>query len=159
MSVYIENSVALADLAVVTKHSVDEVTAEAKSLGIFVGPDWAQRPAVAELDAAGLVTGRLRRERDHSLAWTAHQAEVEQWEQRREAARADAAKTAYDAAVRRGLGNARAAAEGGDAGMDAAREYEKSTPPPTFDGTTLANSWFTHEKKPGLLDRIRESVL
>lgn len=53
----------LAELAKLTKRTVDRVEAECRELDVFLGRDWCGRPAVAETDAEQLVSGEARRAR------------------------------------------------------------------------------------------------
>ena len=85
MTAYIEGALSLKAVAAVTKRTIADVEAEALSLGMFLGADWAGRPAVAERDAQQLVTGEARRVREHDLAWRDFEDRSRAWEATRDA--------------------------------------------------------------------------
>ncbi len=132
MTTLIENAVPLADIAKTMKITVPKVQANAADLDMYVGVDWAGRPAVSVIDAAAYVSGSARRDRDHDAAWRAHLAATEAWEAAREAARRTAFEGAYQASERHGRGSAIAAAAGHDVAREAVRDFERSTPVPVF---------------------------
>ncbi|MDP9473358.1 MAG: hypothetical protein M3Q71_22295 [Chloroflexota bacterium] len=59
MSTLIENAVALADISKITKRSVADLTRECDALVVYIGVDWADRPAISVREAHGIVTGQL----------------------------------------------------------------------------------------------------
>jgi hypothetical protein len=128
--------------------------AEIQQLGLFVGVDWSGRDAVSVTDAHALVTGSARRTLEHEQAWRRHQDAVEAWEAAREDARRTASDTAYNDALRRGVGNAAAQRPALEAASEAAERFEKTHRPPTFAGQESARSWFGRAA-----DKIRESVV
>ncbi len=149
----IEHAVSLTDIAKIMKTTVARVEAEAHSLDVYVGVDWAGRPAVSVVEAASLVSGAARRDRDHDLAWRAHLAASEAWEAAREAARRTAFQGAYDASERQGRGSPVAAVAGHEAAREAVRDFERKTAPPAFDGAETAPRLFTQ-----MTNRIKEKV-
>ncbi len=66
--VYIENAITIEDISRALKAPQSKVESEAGELDVFIGSDWAGRPAVSEVDAQGLVSGSLRRTQDHDRA-------------------------------------------------------------------------------------------
>jgi len=143
MTTLIENAVALADIAKTMKTTVSRVEAEAHELSMFIGQDWAGRPAINVIEAATLVSGTARRDRDHDVAWRQHLADNESWESARERHRADAFAEAHDGALRRGRGAPAAASAGHEAARAAVRDFEGRTPPPEFNGKATATRWLT----------------
>src|SRR4051812_33607956 len=113
----IENAVTLADLAKVIKKSRTDIEAECRQLDLFIGEDWARRPAVSTIDASALTTGTARREHDHAIAWRAHHAATEAWEAERMAVH----RAAYQAARTR----VRSTGEGDPAANAAGREASR----------------------------------
>ncbi len=143
MTELIENSVPVADVAKALKTTVAKVEAEARDLSLFVGADWAGRPAISVRDAAALVSGAARRDRDHDVAWRSHLASSEAWEANRERRRASAFQEAYDAALRQGRGAPAAAAAGHEAARVAVGDFERRTPPVEFNGEPTSTRWLT----------------
>jgi hypothetical protein len=141
MGVLIEGAVSVADVAAVTGATVDQVEAEARSLNVFIGVDWAGRPAVTELEASGLVTGRLRLDTDHQAGWAAYQAELEQWSKEREQARSDAFAQAWRVARGRGQGDSMSTDAGHAAGRAAVVQFEREHPEPAYQDGAPAKSW------------------
>ncbi len=139
----IENGIALDAIAKTMKTTVARVETEARSLDVYVGVDWAGRPAVSVVEAAGLVSGDARRVHDHDAAWRAHLAATEDWEAAREAARRTAFQGAYDASERQGRGSAVASDAGHEEAREAVRDFERRTPPPRFAGQETSPRWLT----------------
>ncbi len=149
----IENAVTLADIAKVIKSPGAQVEADALELSLYVGHDWAGRPAISVTDAAGLVSGAARRDRDHTARWQAHTAASEGWELQREQVRSTAFEDAYEASLRQGRGAPAAAAAGHEAAREVVRDFERKTPPPEFNGAETAPRLFTQMK-----NRVKEVV-
>ncbi len=143
MTTLIEAAVTLADIAKTMKTTVARVETEAHELDVYVGVDWANRPAVSVTDAAGLVSGATRRAQDADRAWRAHLAATEAWEADRERLRAGAFQDAYDASERQGRGSAAAAAAGHESARVAVHDFERKTPPPRFVGQETSPRWLT----------------
>jgi len=151
--VLIENAVPLAEVARVMKRPLAQLKSDTAELQMFVGEDWAGREALSQADAAGLVSGAARRERDERAAWLDHVRRTEQWETDREQTRRDAAQAAYRVAVAHGAGDPAAAVAARDAGVQAAEEFEQSHPAPELNGAPTARNLFD-----GAMQKIR-SVL
>jgi hypothetical protein len=139
---FIQGAVTIADLAKATRKSEATATAECTELGIFVGEDWAGRPAVAEADAHALASGQARAIRDRDAAWREHQNATEAWEADRQRAYESAAAAAHDRATRRGVGGPSAHREASEAGQLAAREFERKNRMPLYEGVASTRSWF-----------------
>jgi hypothetical protein len=141
MTMTVEGGVPLAELARVMKATVPEVEAECRALSVFVGTDWAGRPAVLERDASRLVDGSERRDQEHRREWLAHLAQSEQWTRDRDAVQ----QSAHDAAWRE-AGGPRGGQFASEAGRQAARTaaeaFERTHPVPTVGGQQTAQSWF-----------------
>ncbi len=133
MSELIEAAVCLQDIAKTMKNPVAQVEADCHELSLFLGCNWAGRPALSVVDAHGLVSGATRRAQDADRAWRAHLASTEEWETERERRRAGAFQEAYDAALRQGRGAPAAAAAGHEAARVAVHDFERRTPPPEFN--------------------------
>ncbi len=153
MTTLIENAVTLQDIAKIMKITVTKVEADAGELSLFVGPDWAGRPALSVIDAAALVSGDARRDRDHDVAWRSHLASSEGWETAREAARSGAFQAARDAALRAGRGAPSAASAGHAAAREAVGDFERRTPPPEFNGKPTSTRWLAQAAS-----KIKEAV-
>lgn len=153
MTALIENAVTLADVARQTGTTATAIEAEALAVRMFVGYDWANRPAVEVTDAHKLVSGAARREHDHDVAWHDHQVATEAWEAERNRVWQEAAGAARDEAKSRRLGDGAAAAAGREAATDAVRKFEAKHPAPAFNGLTSESKWFT-----STVNRIKEAV-
>ncbi len=153
MTTFIETGVPLADIAKTMKTTVARIEAEARDLDVFIGQDWAGRPAVSVAEAATLVSGTARRDRDHDTAWREHLARSEAWEAAREGLRAGAFQEAHDVALRKGRGAPAAASVGHEAAREAVRDFERRTPPPEFDGKSTSTRWLTKTA-----DKIKELI-
>lgn len=127
MSTLIENAVTLTEVAKATKISAAEIDFECKKLNVFVGVDWAERPAIATADAYGITTGLLRKEHEHATAWHAYREAAEQWTKARD--------EAY-MAVTRVPGKTKD--DKIEAGRAAARQFEEENPPPLWEGSTTS---------------------
>jgi hypothetical protein len=116
---------------------VEHVEREAAELGMLVRPDWAGRPSLTVADARGLASGGARRNLEHSRAWERHQHATRAWVEGRSRAASDAAQKVRATAGKResGLVSLRAR----EAAIEAARQYEKRTPRPTFNGVYSVN--------------------
>ncbi len=68
MTELIEAAVCLQDIARVLKSTPTKVEADCHELSLFIGCDWAGRPAISVRDAHGLVSGDARRDHDHAAA-------------------------------------------------------------------------------------------
>jgi len=123
---YIQNGVTVKDITAVTKRTVAEVEveveAECRDLGLFLGTDWAGRPAVSEVDAERLVSGSARRTREDEAAWSSHLALCQQWTARRDELVRSVQRDAELAAQRADRGGGDAAQAGVEAGRSAGRE-------------------------------------
>lgn len=135
------------------KTTVAAVRGECAQLQMFIGVDWAGRPAVAEEDAAGLVSGSTRREVDQRAEWMAHLRLTEEWEAERERVRREAAQTARFDVLRRGVGEPAAQSVGHDAAAAAVEQFEKKNPAPTYGGNATARNWVC-----GVVDKMRSAV-
>ena len=132
MTELIENSVAVADVAKTLKKTAAAVEADARDLNLFVGVNWAGKPAIGVRDAAALVSGDARREHDHAAAHGRWRADSEAWEADREDCRRTAFADHFDTARRRGVGDPAASSEASQVASAAIEAYEKSTPAPVF---------------------------
>jgi hypothetical protein len=141
MGILIEHAITVAEVARVTELTVDQVEEEARGLAIFIGEDWAGRPAMLELDAHGLVSGSLRRDADQQRAWHDHLERVETWEKDREKVREAAAIEAFRAAYGRGIAQPQAEEVGRGAGRAARDKWEKHNPAPVMPSAQPARSW------------------
>jgi hypothetical protein len=140
--VYIEGpTVTVAELAAAVKRTEPKVRADCADLGLFVGVDWAGRPAIAEGDAHGIASGRLRERHEHDVAWRGHQAATEAWEADRERARTSAAERVLEEARRLGRGGPIVDQDAREAGREAAFAFERSNKAPRFNGEATAASW------------------
>lgn len=137
---YIESAVPLTELARVMKVPVTEVEAECRALSVFVGADWARRPAIEQRDAAKIVDGSERRQQEHDRAWRDHLAATEQWERDRNSAQQAAHDTAWRAAGGP-RGGQLASQAGREAAAAAVQTYERQNPLPTFGGAATGQSW------------------
>ncbi|MEO7980334.1 MAG: hypothetical protein ABI807_05530 [Sporichthyaceae bacterium] len=157
---YIENAVTAKEIAVVTKRTVAEVEAEAAELNVFVGTDWAGRPAVSEVDARQLVSGDARRVRESEAEWSSFLARCATWTLTRDELVREAQRAAELASQRDGHGGGAGATAGVEAERAAGADYETSNPPPTWGDQRDGNArrLFTAEPgdRPGLLDRARD---
>ncbi len=133
MATHVPGSVPLAELAKHLKTIVALLEDECRALYVFVGVDWAGRPAVA--DAYGLASGKLREQREHEAAWGAYQLEAENWQRARAEVVSVAEGHAYRAAVLSEKGNSKAQQLGLEAGREAGRQWEEEHPPPEWQGT------------------------
>jgi len=154
---YIENSVTIKEIATVTKRTTAEVEAEAVELGLFVGQDWAGRPAIADQDAEQLVSGEARRSREDAAVWQAFLARCATWT----AARDQAVQDAHDAVGADPRSGPQKHSDARDAAVEAGRRFEMSTPPPTFapgveDGNAVRRYSAPAAKPAGLLDKARD---
>lgn len=150
----IPDGVALSAVAKVLKTTPARAEAQARELDVFIGQDWSGQAAVAVVDAAGMVSGATRRDRDHDVAWRQHVADSESWETARERHRADAFAEAHDDALRRGRGAPAAASVGHEAAREAVRDFERRTAPPTFNGQATSTRWLSRTA-----DKVKEAVL
>ncbi len=148
----IENAVTLADIAKATKSTVAKVEADCHELSLFVGCNWAGKPAISVTDAASLVSGAARRDADHAAAHGHWRAAGEAWELQREQVRQQAYTDHFDTARRRGVGDPAASSEAAQVASAAVEGFEKSTPAPVFDD---AGSSRVAQMKA----RVKESVL
>ncbi len=152
---FIESSIALSEVAKLTKRSAAEIEAEATELDIFVGVDWAGRPAIAQRDARAIATGEARRVRESEAVWAAHLAACAAWNAGRDAA-VRAAHDAVGADPRQGPEKHSQARE---AAVEAGRRYEQTTPVPLWQGTESGNAVRNYSTKPeGLLKRAAGRV-
>lgn len=96
MSTFIEQGIPLGTVAEATKFgTVAKVEAEAQQLGLFVGTDWAGRPALSEWDAHLLASGAARKQQESDRAWLQHREETARWEADRQSAYLEAHAVAY----------------------------------------------------------------
>jgi len=144
----IESSVTLADVAKVLKSTPTKVEADCHELSLFVGCNWAGKPAISVTDAAGAA----RRDADHAAAHGHWRAAGEAWELQREQVRQQAYTDHFDTARRRGVGDPAASSEAAQVASAAVEGFEKSTPAPVFDD---AGSSRVAQMKA----RVKESVL
>jgi hypothetical protein len=152
----IENSVPLAELAKVMRTTTDKLEAEAVALSMYVGEDWAGRPAVSARDAYGLRSGAARRAADDASRWEQHRRDVDAWELAREEVVTAAGQAAYDKAVRQGDGSPKAYEASQEASVAAGRAYESNNPPPSVDGQSMATRRFQQES--GVFRRVAERI-
>lgn len=145
MNVYIEGAVTVADLASAAKTTEPKVRAECAELGLFIGADWAGRPAVSEADARSLVSGQAREAREQDAAWRAHIDATERWTADRERARRSAAERVLEEARRQGRGGPIVDQDAAEAGREAAWAFERSSKAPTFNGAATVASWLPDE--------------
>jgi hypothetical protein len=134
-------AVTLAEIAEAAGRPVAEIEAEASRLGIYVGTDWADRPAVAVGDAYGLASGRLARDTEHQRRHTAWVNAHQDWERDKEAVRREAFQEAYDEVRRIGRSNSEASDRGHAAGAAAVADFEAANPEPRFEQEPAARSW------------------
>ena len=133
MTAFIEEpTVTVAEVAKRVGRPVDEVKAEATALAMFIGLDWGHREAISCREAYVLVDGSARRNQDHDVAFRAHMAALDRWQQEREAVRRGVWQEASDDAVRRGFGAPVAADKGHAAAREAVADFERRTPEPRF---------------------------
>src|SRR5215218_6394497 len=101
MTAFIEEpTVTVAEVAKLVGRPVDEVKAEATALAMFIGLDWGHREAISCREAYVLVDGSARRNQDHDVAFRAHMAALDEWQQDRETVRRQAWQEAHDSEVR-----------------------------------------------------------
>jgi len=156
--IYIEGAIPLAEVAKLTGRKVVEVEAEAVELGLFVGQDWAGRPAIADEDAHQLVSGSARRTREDEVAWATHLDACASWTTARDNAVREAQRDTELAAQRAGRGGPAAASAGLEAARAVGREFETSTPPPQWGDEPDGNArrLYSESGRPRLLDRARD---
>jgi hypothetical protein len=132
---YIENAVALSEVARACKLPLHQLVAEAQAAGTYVGLTWDGQPGVAEPDAQKLVSGEARRNAEHDAARARYVAAEQQWQAERQRIWQAAYFTGFNQA-----GGPRAGRASEEAGREAAREaverYESTTPAPQWDGLT-----------------------
>ncbi len=126
----ITDAVPLADVAKTTKSTVAQLEQECRALLIFVGVDWANRPAISTADAHSLVTGEGRRRHDHDTAWQQYQNEADAWVRARDGAYRVAAGIASRRATLEFKSPGEQQRLGREAGEEAARKYEEENPAP-----------------------------
>ncbi len=144
----IENAVTIAEVAKVTKSPAAAVEAEARKLNLFVGTDWAGRPAVDVRDAHALVSGAARHDAENSTANRDHLLAVEAWEGDRMRVHRAAYQAALEEANRAGIGGGQAFDRAKAAAKEAVERYETDTPPPTtLGGLPGARNWFAKVKE------------
>lgn len=144
MPTHIPGAVPLADIAKQLRTTVAKVEEECRALDIFVGVDWAGRPAVTDVEAYALVTGDGRKQFEHNRAWQAHAREAEAWQRARDEAVQIASSNAYRQASLAFEPNGKAQTIGHEAGREAGRRYEEQHPAPTWDeATSLAQRRYT----------------
>ena len=150
-------AVALADLAKVTKRSVADLERECAELVVYVGVDWANRPAITAHEAHRIVTGKARRESDHDTAWRKYALDAEEWNKRRDEAVRVAAGIASRTATLAFEGPGDAQRKGAEAGREAGRKFEAENPPPLWDGSEqpLTQRRYTD---PSLIRRVLDRV-
>src|SRR5829696_1201387 len=132
MTVFIEDSITLAEVAKRVGQTVETVKAEATALNMFIGLDWGHREAISCREAYVLVDGSARRNQDHENAFRAHMAALDQWQQDRETVRREVWQQAHDSEVRRGVSSPVAADKGHAAAREAVARFEAATPEPVF---------------------------
>jgi len=154
MTTFIENAATLADIAKATKGTVAQVEADAGELSLFIGCDWAGKPALSVIDAARMVSGDARRDAEHAEAHRRWRADSEDWELQREQVRQQAFNDHFDAVRRRGVGDPQAAHGAAQAGSAAIVAYEKVTPAPTFGDAETSRLSTTRK----MTNRIKEKV-
>ncbi|MFG3493780.1 hypothetical protein [Streptomyces sp. NPDC047928] len=92
--------VTLAEIKAATGRKADKVRAECAELGLLVVDDWAGRPAVTVVDARELVSGAIRKAREHAAAQDEIRAACARWEAERAAVTTAAADEAQERAER-----------------------------------------------------------
>ena len=115
--------------------------AEARALGLSIRPDWRGLAALSTTTPEGWhpvsdgATSNMRPPK--------HQRATKAWVEGRSRAIADAAARVRSAAGTRGSGIV--SLEARDAAVEAARQYEKRTPRPSFNGVYSVNLEYTEE--------------
>ena len=136
-------TVTVAEIGAALGRKVERVEREAAELGMLVRPDWAGRPSLSVADARGLASGQARRNLEHSRAWEQHQRETKEWVAGRSRAIADAAARVRATAGKRESGMVSLRAR--EAAVKAARQYEKRTRRPSFNGVYSVNLEYVEE--------------
>lgn len=149
-------SVAVAEIAAHLKQKPAAVEADALSLGLTVGTDWAGRLALSPADAGALVSGDARRQQEHLAAEQRVRAATADWEQRRNEVINAAYREVY--LQKRSGGEGEAMAAGQNAARAAGREYELTVPRPRANAVHL--TFVTEEEvaASGLVSRIKERI-
>lgn len=153
---FIEGSVTVKEIATLNKRTTVEVEDECRELGLFIGTDWAGRPAVSESDAHQIVSGEARRTREDARAWSSHLRSCEAWVAGRDEAVRGAASAHTAASAAQGRFDPDADSRARAAGVAAGREFEESTPPPLWNGVEDGNARRMFSEagdRPGLLGR------
>src|SRR5829696_9156564 len=143
-------AVSLAEVAKHLRVPISEVEAEARQLNLFVGVDWAGRPALAAVDAQRLVSGAARRDAEHAKAQSAFTVGQADWQRRREQVRLSAFQAAFDAARSRNVPGPQAAEKGHEGARAALAEFDRANPEPRFRVSS--------EERPRLFGRRKERV-
>ena len=143
-------AVSLAEIAKHLRAPISEVEAEASQLNLFVGVDWAGRPALAAVDAQRLVSGAARRDAEHAKAQSAFTVGQADWQRRREEGRRAAYQAEFDAARRRGRPGPVANEDALAAARVAEAEFDRANPEPRFRVSS--------EERPRLFGRRKERV-
>jgi hypothetical protein len=142
-----ENAIPVEAIAARLGVSAGEVEAEARALSVFIGEDWAQKPAMSAADAYAIVSGAGRRNLAAAAAQDEWQQARAEWVQARVAFNQQKWQQAYDDARRQGLSNAAAGEAGHEAARDAIAVWDRSHPEPQFESPTAAKpSWFQRAK-------------
>lgn len=140
MSTFIEQAVTVEEIAEVSRTTVAKVAAEAEALALFIGVDWAGRPALSEWDGYQLVSGLARVQQEADRAWHLHTEATSGWERDRRSAYLQAHGAAFAAAggSRGGRPADRAAERAGDAAVG---QWERRHPAPKWAGAATASVW------------------
>jgi hypothetical protein len=147
MTVFIEASVTVAELAKAMKMTEPKAVAECRGLGVFIGENWAGVPAVAETDAHAIVSGSARAGREHDTAWAAYLAESQDWERQRSEIYHRLHRKVAEAALRQGRGGGFVNTEASAEAMAAARDFERRHPAPSWtDGSKQTVSWLEDDR-------------
>lgn len=125
---YIENAVPVEEIAQALRSKPATVEADARTFGLWVGVDWAGRPAVSDADAHGLVSGRARANHEQAVRQADLQRRAAEWVAERSAVNEAAWSDAYKAAVSRGTSAGDARAKAVMVGWDAGHAFERKLP-------------------------------
>lgn len=159
MSMIFEGAtVTIDEIAKVMRAKPDAVAAEAKTLGLHVGEDWAGRPAVSPVDARALASDDARREREREKAAMSTRVACEEWVRRR----VEHVNAAYSEAVREahraGKGGGSAQQGAREVANEAGRHYERTVPRPDPKAEHLAFIGEEEAAQKGVGSRFREMI-
>jgi hypothetical protein len=146
MTVFIEGAtVTVAELAKAMKMPEAKAVAECQGLNVYVGCDWAGRPAVSVDDAHQVVSGRAVANAEHDAKWRAYLAESEAWERQRSEIFHRVHRKVAEAALRQGRGGGFVNSAASSEAMAAARDFERRHPAPDWNGERQTVSWLVDD--------------